>query len=43
LTKPRDRCGKTVFTKAHFRYEGEAPDGTPIHDSFDLPLDNCLT
>ena len=43
LTKPRDRCGRVVFTKAHFSYDGESFDGTPVHGSFDMPLENCLT
>jgi hypothetical protein len=43
LTKPRDRCGKTVFTKGHFNYDGESFDGTPVHGNFDMPLENCLT
>jgi hypothetical protein len=42
LTKPRQRCDKTVFTKAHFKYEGESFDGAPIKGEFDMPIDNCL-
>ena len=42
LTKPRRRCDKTVFTKAHFDYEGESFDGEPIKGDFNMPIDNCL-
>lgn len=43
LMKPRDRCGKTVFTKLHVEYRGESFDGQPVSGDFDMPLDNCLS
>jgi hypothetical protein len=42
LTRPRFRCGVTVFTHAKFRIRIRF-GGETHRDTFGMPLDNCLT